>query len=135
MKYAVLGYDREGSLDTLAGADKRALHAGHQALQAEVQALADPSVRVIAHYRVRPSRHATTVRLAGDKVVRLEGPSAESCQALRALYLLESDEPDAVLDLAARLPAVRMGGTIEVWPLIEPSRRMGEHQEGEAASA
>ncbi len=41
-------------------------------------------------------------------------------EALRALYLLESDDPAAVVDLAARLPAVHMGGTVEVWPLIEP---------------
>jgi hypothetical protein len=121
MKYALLGYDTEGSLDGLAAEEKRALHRAHRALHDDVQAAANSSVSVIAHYRVRAPRQTTTVRLAGGEVVRSEGPSAEASDALRALYLLESEDPDAVIDLAARLPAVRMGGIVEVWPLIEPA--------------
>jgi hypothetical protein len=121
MKYALLGYNTEGSLDGLAAEEKRALHRAHRTLHDDVQAAASSSVRVIAHYRVRAARETTTVRLAGAEVVRSEGPSAEASDALRALYLLESEDPDAVIDLAARLPAVRMGGTVEVWPLIEPA--------------
>jgi hypothetical protein len=120
MKYAVLGYDSEGALDSLTAEDKRALHAAHRALHDDVQARADSPVRVIVHYRFRPPRHTTTVCLAGDEVVMNEGPSSETGEALRALYLLESDDLDAVLNVAARLPAVRRGGTVEVWPLIEP---------------
>jgi hypothetical protein len=121
MKYALLGYDTEGSLDSLAAEEKRALHRAHRALHDDVQAAASSSVSVIAHYRVRAARETTTVRLAGGEVVRSEGPSAEASDALRALYLLESEDPEAVIDLAARLPAVRMGGTVEVWPLTEPA--------------
>jgi hypothetical protein len=121
MKYALLGYDSEGSLDGLAAEEKRALHRAHRTLHDDVQAAASFYVTVIAHYRVRAARETTTVRLAGAEVVRSEGPSAEASDALRALYLLESEDPDAVIDLAARLPAVRMGGTVEVWPLIEPA--------------
>jgi hypothetical protein len=115
MKYALLGYDTEGLLDGLAADEKRALHRAHRAPHDDAQAAANSSVTVIAHYRVRAARQTTTVRLAGDEVVRSEGPSAEASEALRALYLLESEDP------AARLPAVRMGGTVEVWPLIEPA--------------
>jgi hypothetical protein len=118
MRYALLGYDSEGSLDALPAEDKRALHVAHRALHDDVQASADSRVRVLAHYRLRPPRHTTTIRLAGNEVVRSEGPAVAGSAALRALYLLESDDPDAVLELAARLPAVRMGGTVEVWPLI-----------------
>src|SRR5262245_60765443 len=121
MKYALLGYDAEGSLDDLAAQEKRSLHRAHRALHDGVQAAANSSVTVIAHYRVRAALQPTTVRLAGDEVVRNEGPSAEGSNGLRALYLLESEDPDAVIDLAARLPAVRMGGTVDVWPLIEPA--------------
>jgi hypothetical protein len=46
-----------------------------------------------------------------------DGSSSEATGALRALYLLDSDDPDAVLDFASQLPAVRMGGAVEVWPL------------------
>ena len=126
MKYALLGYDADGALDRLAAEGKRALHGGHRALHDDAQAAANPSVRVIAHYRVRPPRHVTTVRLAGNDTVTREGPSTDASKALRALYLLESDDPDAVLDLVARLPAVRMGGTVEVWPIAEPKRHSDE---------
>jgi hypothetical protein len=128
MKYALLGYDTGGSLDGLAAEETRTLHRAHRALHDDVQAASNSSVNVIAHYRVRASRQTTTVRLVGDEVVRSEGPSAEASEALRALYLLESDDPDAVMDLAARLPAVRMGGIVEVRPLIEPaSDARGRH--------
>jgi len=118
MKYALLGYDG-GALDALAADDKRALHNAHSALHDEHQA-ASASVTVIAHYRFRPPRVARTVRLAGDETVTSDGPPDGSSASLRALYLLESDDRDAVLDFARQLPALRMGGTVEVWPLTEP---------------
>src|SRR5262249_19505875 len=109
------------SLDDLAAQEKRSLHRAHRALHDDVQAAANSSVDVIAHYRVRAARQTTTVRLAGDEVLRSEGPSAEANEALRALYLLESADPDAAIGRAARLPAVRMGGVVDVWPLTEPA--------------
>jgi hypothetical protein len=122
MKYALLGYDTDGSLDRLPPEEKRILHGAHRSLHDDVQTAGSHSVTVIAHYRFRPPGHTTTVRLTGDEIVTSEGPSAGLSGALRAIYLLESDDPDAVLDLVARLPAVRMGGTVEIWPLIEPTR-------------
>jgi len=129
MKYALLGYDTDGSLAELATEDKRALHTSHRALHDQSVAEATDSVSVIAHYRFRPPRLATTIRHGADGVITSDGPAAGGSDTLRALYLLESDDPDAVLDLASRLPAVRMGGTVEVWPLTEPEsderRRQG----------
>jgi hypothetical protein len=133
MKYALLGYDSDRSLEELAPEDKRALHVGHRALHDEVMAAASASVSVIAHYRFRPPPLATTIRLGADELIRTEGPAANASEALRALYLLESDDHEAVLDLAGRLPAVQMGGIVEVWPLTEPDphvrRRHGHGSE------
>jgi hypothetical protein len=120
VKYALLGYDAKGSLDSLDAQDKRALHREHRTLHDDSQAPASASVSVIAHYRFRPARGATTVRRSHGEVVRTTGSYSETNEALRALYLVESDDPDAVLDLATSLPAVHMGGTVEVRPLIEP---------------
>jgi hypothetical protein len=119
MKFALLGYDTERSLDALPPEDKRALHGAHRTLHDDFQAEGTASVNVIAHYSFRPPRLTTTLRRAGDEVARTEGSYSEATEALRALYLLESDDPEAVLDLASQLPAVRMGGTVEVWPLVE----------------
>ncbi len=117
MNYALLVYAIPESLRGLSPEDKRSLHGEHQAAA---------STRVIAHYRVRPPRLATTVRVEGDQIVKTEGPSAETSERLRALYVLESDEQDAVLAFASQIPAVRLGGTVEVWPLIEPGQHARE---------
>jgi hypothetical protein len=38
---------------------------------------------------------------------------------LGGYYLVEADDLDAALEIAARIPAARMGGAIEVRPLVE----------------
>jgi hypothetical protein len=126
VKYALLAYDTQGSLDSLAAQDKRTLHTAHRSLHDERQAAAVSAATVIAHYRLRSAELTTTVHLAGDEIVKTEGPSIEATEALRALYLVESDDRDAVFDLVAGLPAVRMGATVEVWPLIETPGRGDE---------
>lgn len=114
MRYALLGYDPIGALEELPAEDKRALHGGHRALHNE-----GPSgVDVIAHYRFRPSRLVTTVTVRGGELVKDDGPASEASASLRALYLVEGDS-DAVVEMAGRLPAVRMGGAVDVWPLAE----------------
>ena len=68
---------------------------------------------------MRPPQKATTVRVEDDRIVKTEGPLADAREAFRALYLVEGDDRDAVHELAARIPAVRRGGAVEVWPLLE----------------
>jgi hypothetical protein len=117
MKYTVLVYVAPESLRGLAPEDRRSLHGEHQPPPG--------SVSLIVHYRFRPPRTATTIRVNGDEVVKTEGPSTISSERLRALYVVESDEQDAALEFAGQHPAVRLGGTAEVWPLIEA----GQHDQ------
>jgi hypothetical protein len=108
MRYALLVYDAPSSWHDLPTERRHARHG-------EYHALADlPGV--IAHYRLQPPQ---TVRVEDNHVVRTEGPQAETRERLRALYLVESDDHDSVLELAARIPAARAGGAVEVWPLTE----------------
>ena len=72
---------------------------------------------VIAHYRFRPPDTTTTVRVEADQIVKTEGPLAGTHEELRAIYLVESNDQDSVLELAARIPAARMGGAVEICPL------------------
>jgi hypothetical protein len=53
-------------------------------------------------------------------LISREGPASAASGKLRALYLVESDDLDAVVALARRLPAVDAGATVEIWPLTEP---------------
>ena len=48
-----------------------------------------------------------------------DGPFAEIKEAIGGYFLLEADDLDAALELAARVPAARMGGAVEVRPIVE----------------
>ena len=111
MKYALLVYDGPSSWQNLATEEKHALHDEYH------DAGAFPGV--IAHYRLRPPQRTTTVRVEDGQTVKTEGALADTKENFRAIYLLESDDHDSVLELAARIPAARMGGAVEVWPLTE----------------
>ena len=117
MRYALLGYDLDNSLDELAAEDKRNLHRSHASH--DDSPLPD-GVTVITHYRFRPERQTTTLRPSAHDLIREEGAASAASSTLRALYLVESDDPEAVVTLAGRLPALAAGATIEIWPLAEP---------------
>ena len=59
---------------------------------------------------------ATTVRVQDGQTLTTDGPFAETKEALGGYYLLEADDLDAAIELAARIPAARLGGAIEVRP-------------------
>ena len=111
MKYALFVYDAPGTWHGVSTEQKHALHGEYHAL-AELPG-------VIAHYRFRPPQTTTTIRVEEDKVMKSPGPLVDASETLRALYLLESDDHDAALELAARIPVVRMGGAVEVRPIVE----------------
>ena len=117
MKYALLAYDTDHALDELPAAEKRALHTGHARLHGKKS-----NVTVISHYRFRPEQHATTIRLEAGSLIRDTGTADHNNRTPRALYVVESDDPEAVVRLAAELPATSAGATIEIWPLSEPAQ-------------
>jgi hypothetical protein len=68
---------------------------------------------------LQPTSTATCVRIRNGKTLTTDGPFADTKEILGGLYLLEADDLDRALELAARIPAARMGGAIEVRPLVE----------------
>jgi hypothetical protein len=62
---------------------------------------------------------ATTVRVQDGKTLTTDGPFAEIKEAIGGYLLFEADDLDAAIELAARIPAARMGGAIEVRPIVE----------------
>jgi hypothetical protein len=69
--------------------------------------------------QLQPPATATTVRVQEGRTLTTDGPFAETKEALGGYYLLEAEDLDAAIELAARIPAARMGGAIEVRPLVE----------------
>ena len=68
--------------------------------------------------QLQPAESATTVRVQDGSTLTTDGPFAETKEALGGYYLLEADDLDAAIELAARIPAARLGGAVEVRPLV-----------------
>jgi hypothetical protein len=62
---------------------------------------------------------ATTVRVADGKTLTTDGPFVETKEALGGYLIYEADNLDAAIELAARIPAARLGGAVEVRPVVE----------------
>jgi hypothetical protein len=62
---------------------------------------------------------ATTVRVEDGKTLTTDGPFAELKEAIGGFLFFEADHLDAAIELAARIPAARLGGAIEVRPVVE----------------
>ena len=68
---------------------------------------------------MQPPETATTVRVEDGRTLTTDGPFVAVKEALGGYFFLEADDLDAAIDLAARIPAARMGGAVEVRPIAE----------------
>jgi hypothetical protein len=62
---------------------------------------------------------ATTIRVENGQTLVTDGPFAQTKEALGGWLLYEADDLDAAIELAARIPTARMGGAIEVRPVVQ----------------
>lgn len=62
---------------------------------------------------------ATTVRVEDGRTLTTDGPFVSVKEALGGYLFFEADDLDAAIALASRIPAARMGGAIEVRPVVE----------------
>ncbi len=68
---------------------------------------------------MQPPETATTVRVQDGKTLATDGPFIAAKEALGGYLFFEADDPDAAIELASRIPASRLGGAVEVRPLVE----------------
>ncbi len=62
---------------------------------------------------------ATTVRVADGQTLTTDGPFVETKEALGGYFFFEADDLDSAIEMASQVPAARMGGAVEVRPLME----------------
>ena len=67
--------------------------------------------------RMQAPEMATTVRVQDGKTIITDGPYVEMKEALGGYLLFQADDLDAAIALAARIPAARLGGAVEIRPL------------------
>jgi hypothetical protein len=68
--------------------------------------------------QLQPPETATTVRVEDGRTLTTDGPFADTKEVLGGYWVLEADDLDAAVDFAARIPAARLGGAVEVRPLV-----------------
>jgi hypothetical protein len=111
MKYALLVYP-----GTTPEAIGQLSEDGQMAVMSEYRALAEDS-RVFGTEQLHPADTATTVRVEDGQPLTNDGAFAN--EDLGGIYLLEAHDIDRALEFAQRIPAARLGGAIEVRPIVE----------------
>ncbi len=111
MKYALLIYDTPSSWDELSDEERNAVYGEYFAVGR------DP--RVVGGEQLHPVGTATTVRVQDGQTLTTDGPFADTKEVFGGFYLLEADDLDAAIDVASRIPAARMGGSVEIRPVVE----------------
>jgi hypothetical protein len=72
--------------------------------------------------RLQPTSMATTVREKSGKRVTTDGPFAESKEQIAGYLLVECEDLDEALAIAARFPSIRFGAAVEVRPVMPTSQ-------------
>ena len=92
-------------------AEKQAVYADYQAI--------NETPGVTPGLQLAAPDTATTVRVQDGATLTTDGPFAELKEAIGGYLLFEADDLDAAIELAARIPAARLGGAVEVRPIAE----------------
>ena len=89
-----------------------------QAVYGDYQAL-NQTPGVSPGLQLQPPETATTVRVENGSTLTTDGPFVAIKEALGGYFVFEADDLDAAIEVASRVPAVRMGGAVEVRPVAE----------------
>ncbi|MFT4082290.1 MAG: YciI family protein [Nocardioides sp.] len=111
MRYALLIYPKPGSHEALEPEEYRPVNAEYLALRE------DP--RCLGGAHLKPAETATTVRHSLGDALITDGPFADTKEVLGGYYVLEAADLDEALEFVQRIPAIRLGGAVEVRPVVE----------------
>jgi hypothetical protein len=111
MRYALMICAPPDHADALTDAEREAVVRDYSALTG------DP--RNVAHAQLQPVDTATSVRVVDGKLLVTDGPFADTKEVLGGFALIEAANLDEVIELAAGIPAARMGGVVEIRPIVE----------------
>jgi hypothetical protein len=114
MQYALLIHEKPGAYEALGDDERQAITDEYWALREEPGVLNGAGLQ--------PASTATTVRMQNGSPLVTDGPFADTKEVFAGYYLIEADDLDGALALAAKVPAVRLGGSVEVRPVLEGRR-------------
>ena len=111
MRYAALIYIKPGSHEALDESEGAAVRGEYYALSSDPGCTGGDQLQGV--------ETATTVRVQDGRTLTTDGPFADTKEFLGGFYLLDAADLDQAIAFAARIPAARMGGSVEVRPLME----------------
>lgn len=97
--------------ERLSDDEKKAIYGAYQAI--------NETPGVSPGVQMQPPETATTVRVKDGETLTTDGPFVETKEALGGYLFFEAEDLDAAIELASRIPAARLGGAIEVRPVVE----------------
>jgi hypothetical protein len=114
MIYACLVYLEEKNMTALTPAELERLDRESMANDDALEA----SGHLIVAQALQPTATATTVRVRNGKTSVTDGPFAETKEHLGGFMLINADNLDAAIRIAAATPIARIG-SIEVRPIFD----------------
>jgi hypothetical protein len=110
MQYALLIYAKPGAAEALGADEQEANHREYL----DIKQLPG----VVGGASLHPVETATTVRVRGGQTLVTDGPFADTKEIFAGFYLVEADDLDRATEIAARIPAARIGGSVEIRPVV-----------------
>src|SRR5512138_3095303 len=114
MKYLLLIYQDEKQWTARSEAETQRIYSEYRQLREELT----KSGKFIGGSQLHPIATASSVRVRDGKELITDGPFAETHEQLGGYFLIEAQNLDEALAIAARVPSAREG-TIEVRPIVE----------------
>ena len=111
MKYMLLIYLDEQALNET---ERQECYAESTQLAHDIHS----SGHYLAANPLQPTSMATSVRMRNGKRLVTDGPFAETREQLGGYFLIEANNLDEAIGIAARIPMARKG-TVEVRPVID----------------
>ncbi len=110
MKYVMLIFqgDAQERQAALPEDEQKQVYADYQAINETPGVSSVPPLGV--------PENATTVRVEGGRTLTTDGPFVGMKEAVGGVFVLEADDLDAAIAVAARVPAARYGGAVEIRP-------------------
>lgn len=113
MQYMCLIYDDEKVWQGMPEGERNTVMGEYGAFTQSIR----ESGNMVAGDALQPTSTATTVRIRNGETLLTDGPFAETKEQLGGYYLIEAEDADRALAIAARIPSARYG-SIEVRPVM-----------------
>lgn len=114
MHYMLLCRFNEDDWNAIPAAERDAIMTAYRALLAEL----DRDGRHVSTGQLEPRAAGRTLRRERGELVVKDGPYMETKEHLGGYHLIECDGMEEAVEVAARIPTLPVGGTVEVRPLL-----------------